>query len=226
MKKMLSILLASLLITASAIPAFAATTTEETMRADLDSVLAALEDQYPDAEVYLAENGEISVVVTESVNASKRASYYSPSGGSFRSFSPPIGYPFTSPIPYSKVFLPSDQTFALLNGVIEDGLIEDVVLWIADGVGLVITRVLAKYAITLSAAGVLFLVGLGTYQAIQWLDQAALVSVTNNYNRICITRTTTQGWPTNLYSGWVGNYCSDSPYSNFNPTFYSGVWDI
>ena len=156
------------------------------------------------------------------------ATVYSPEGGSYRSFKAPsyVG-PYDS-IPFSMIFLPAEEVVTLQNAIIIDNLIGDVVSLFAAGKTAqeVIAAVKAKTGITFSTKSIIWLSVIGSKKFIEWIDKASLALVTKNYSKVRLTRVTTNGILTNLYSGWVGDYVSDEPYSDYKPILYKGEYDV
>jgi len=233
MKKIISLLLVVVLVF-SFTPSGFAEEIQKANRLPLDDALALAHEMYPGANVYIDGNDVIHVVVTGQSQQTQvqpsiqpMASDYAPNGGSYRRFTPPAYWDPNAGIPYSMVYLPADQTAGLLSAKLTSSLIGTVINWLASyPASTVATMINNAYGLSLTPTAVLFIAGLGTYNAIQWIDTAALVSVTNQYSRIRITRLTIGGYPSNVYAGWTGSYVTDDPYSVFNPTFYRGVYDI
>ena len=186
---------------------------------------------YPNADVYIGENDIICIVNKSMYDISNREdllrSTYAPNGGSYRNFKIPTGWSPDAGIPYSMVFLPADKTVALLNARLKSSLISSIVSLLVNHSASAVSSIIAStYGVTLSPSAILFLSGIGTYSAITWLDTAALTTATNNNSKICITRTMVYGYPSDIYTGWSGNYVVPNPYSAFNPVFRKSVYDV
>lgn len=184
---------------------------------------------YPGASISVADDGTINVV-SEEPQALIRASYYAPAGGSWRNFSPPIGYPFTSPMAYSKVYLPPEETVCLLNARLESGLLSEVSDWVKSGLSYLQIQklIIGRFGFDPTIAGVAFLIGVKYYEVIDWIDTTALTKAVNNSTKkqISITRATVNGNPMNVYQAWNDYYVNPDPYSNFKPTWHKGEYDL
>lgn len=233
-KKLISIILIIALALSVSIPSLAANKNRSTDRAPLEDVIAYIHSIYPDAQVVVDDNNELQILIgdqqpqTSNKSMSALASIYAPNGGSYRNYLAPPGTDPYSEFPWSKVYLPADQTVAVLSAKLNQDLFEDVIDLAAGGISLsaIAAWVYSAYGIWLGPAGVSILIGIGIYNVMDWIDTYMLVNITNNYSRISIERSTTMGWPSNYYSGWVGNYVSATPYESWGPVFYSGAYDI
>ena len=194
----------------------------------LEETVEEVKQMYPGCIVEVDDKDTINVLVLDPIIETRSSSIYAPNGGSYRGFKPPQYVVGTgSAVPYSMIYLPAEQTAALLAAKTKSGLFEDILLWIgSNSAKKVVSLVSAKYGILLSELGVLFLVGLGSYQVINWVDSAILANAVSKSSRISITRTTVNGWPSNVYGVWSGNYVTASPYQDWNPTFYAGAYDF
>lgn len=225
-KALCSFVLAMIISLNTILPCFAA---EETAISE-ESILAIVEQLYPGSVIHISENGTINVALLEEPIRTK-SSFHAPAGGSYRNFVPPFGYNVaTLPVPYSKVFLPQEQTFALYQGMVTDNLFNQVIEWAASGLSYLNIQdyIKAKFNLNISIAGIVFLIGIGSFEVIQWLDTVAMnTAVSKSKNgSISIMRTTVGGYPTNIYTPWDSSYVNDNPYENFNPTWHKGVYDI
>lgn len=229
MKKVLSVVLAILIIVLPSTHCFALS--NDSQHITKEEAVKRLSDLYPNADVYIGENGIICIVDLSTDDSSSREnptrSEYYPNGGSYRNFTAPLGWPADAGVPYSMVFLPADQTAALLSARLETSLISTIVSLLANHPASWVSTYLAtNFSIFLSANAIVFLSVIGTYNLISWLDSAALITATNNNSTICITRASVYGFPSDIYTGWNGTYVSPSPYDSFNPSFHSGVYDV
>lgn len=232
-KKLVSLFLIIALTLSVVTPCLAAETTLLSDRAPLEDVLAYIQTIYPGAQVTVDENNILQILVEEQQPQMLTAraaltSTYAPNGGSYRYFTAPPGTDPYSPMPWSIVYLPAEQTVALLSAKLSQDLFEDVISLAGSGISIsgIVASIYTTFGVWLGPAGVVLILAIGTYNVMSWIDEAMLVTVTNNYSRISIERTTTMGWPSNYYSGWVGNYVTAAPYELWYPTFYSSVYDI
>lgn len=72
----------------------------------------------------------------------------------------------------------------------------------------------------------MLLVAIHTYNLMSWINSTSLSLAAQSTGKVCITRATCMGIPTNIYISWSGSYVTNSPYSDWGPTFYSSVYDI
>lgn len=185
---------------------------------------------YPNAYIYVDDNGTISIVMdamfTSKNSIQNRSSIYAPNGGSYRNFTVPIWWDASSGIPYSIVYLPEVQINSIIQAKLNTDVFEFIIDHAAYSIDMLQNVILATFGVSISQAALLFLIGFKTYNALDWMDTQALMRVTANYQKIEIVRSSLYGYPSNMYFGWTGNYVDASPYEDFNPSFYSGVYDL
>lgn len=225
-KHLCSFVLAIIVSLNTVLPCFAA---ESTTVSD-ESILKKLEQLYPGSTIHMSEDGTINVVLSEEP-ARTKSDFYAPAGGSYRNFVPPLGYNTAIlPVPYSQVFLPSDETFALYQAMKTETLLDQVADWAFQGLSYLKIQELvqAKFGLDLTMPGIVFLVGIGSFEAVQWLDSVAMHTAVSKSKEgaISITRTTVEGYPTNVYAPWDTYYVNPNPYESFNPTWHKGEYDI
>lgn len=231
-KRITACCLSMLVLLGSVIPAQAANTEE---RGDLEETILLIKEMYPDAVVEV-KDGVINVTASlPNVIQTRATSEYAPDGGSYRGFVKPWYVSTDSALPYSMVYLGHEQTVALQLARSDSSLVSTVITWVAGDLSAsalekVAAKIAAKYGVWLTRAGILLIVAVGTYEAISWIDQVMFNTAMHNctlaQQKISITRTTTNGWPTNMYFAWNSNYVSCSPYESYNPTFYKGTNDL
>lgn len=224
MKKMMSLLLVIVLVMSLTSPAMAV----KNEKPKLDVALAHLQQQYPGATITVSEEEVISVVLPSSdIAPFAAASIYAPDGGSWRNFTAPIGSDPYGTFPYGIVYLPGEETSMLSAAKDLSGIIPDVVMWAADkGTAAAVGLLAAKYGISASVVGIMFLVSLQAYSYISWVDQKSLSAAARRTGKVSIELATCMGYPAYFYRTWDGTYVTDSPYESWGPSFYRGVYDV
>lgn len=230
MKKIASVLITVILAFSVALNAFAADDSMMSEKAKQYKAIKYFESTYPGAQAIVDENGVLQVYIPEQQSKNTlqitATSIYAPNGGSYRSFTPPIGSDPYGDFPYSMIYLPGDQTAALLAARNIPGLFPDVITWSATGISFACSMVYAKYGVLLNPSGIVLLVGIYTANLMNWINTTSLSYAALSTGKVCITRSTTMGIPTNIYISWSGSYVTDAPYSDWGPSFYASVYDI
>lgn len=233
-RRMVALGLSLLMVMIIVMPTQAADVGAEEMKGDLVETIALIKELYPEAVIEV-KDGVINVATLGMDTVQTRAaSEYAPDGGSYRSFVKPWYVSADSALPYSMIFLGHEQTDALLLARSNSSVVSDVIGWVGGGGASALEyaskQVAKKYSKYIGAAGILLIVAIGTYETISWIDTVTFNAAMNNctlaQKKISITRTMTNGWPTNIYSAWNSDYVGCSPYEAYNPVFKIGVYDL
>lgn len=236
-KKIICILITTILIVSMPISVFAVTADNENKdKASLEEVIADIENTYENAEIFV-ENGVINVLVTEEDTfspltraADETKTIYAPEGGTWRNFVPPWYYALTPDAtkPYAKVYLPHEHCEAILSTpepvwkLIRDSYLAN------KTIDTIVLLVAAKYAVDISPVVALFLAGINIYSDIENMNNNAFKKAFNESSagKVVITYTESKGWPMNIYGSWNDNYVTNSPWESFKPVFYRGEVSI
>lgn len=232
-KKIICILITTILIVSMPISVFAVTADNENKnKASLEEVIADIENTYENAEIFV-ENGVINVLVAEEDTfspltraADETKTIYAPEGGTWRNFIPPWYYALTPDAtkPYAKVYLPHEHCEAILSTpepvwkYIRDSFLMDM------AIEAIVKAVKDRFALNLSPIVTLFLAGIAAYSAIESMNNNAFKNAFNESSagKVVITYTESKGWPMNIYGSWNDNYVTNSPWESFKPVFYRG----
>lgn len=220
-KKIISLFVVIAIMVSLGSHSFAASASVQVQSTELEVALETARELYPQADIFVGEDGAINIISNEVPQAITRASIYAPNGGTYRNFKRP---PLTSEYalsPYAIIFLDAERTVALLNGKLKANLISSVVTAVAKyGINKATALINTEFLLALSPVGVMFLNIIGVYNAISWLDSYALQQTIAKSSSICIQRMMLQGVPSNVYMVWGGEYVTDDPYSDWAPVFY------
>lgn len=230
-KKILSFVMAATLMITGLAPYASAANYEEQK---IESVIVNIQERYPDATIIRGEDGSIHIVMEKSYSekmtrASSAEQIYAPEGGTYSPIIAPWYYGTSFPV--SKMYLPINQTEALVNARLIDGLLDDV-KDLAKGpiTNAVVTKIIqtiaAKYGVQLSRIGVMFLISLPL--VISWMNDMALALAVKNSpsGKIVIVSCMEDGILATYYWGWDSDYVSLSPWDDCTGTFEKGAFNF
>lgn len=214
-------------------------------QASLDNVIAQIRAQHPNAEI-IVEDGVISVIVkqteelTMSLNQSvdqrstaelmaTETTYYAPDGGTWSGFSPPWYYLLnpTYTRPWSVVYIPHDEAEAIYEVLVDRSVFE----YILEQANLnvpynqICDMLDELFGIGLEYHQVAFLIAKVTLAMFDSFNRAGFRHAyeTSSEHKVRVDFCTADGWSVNYYYAWEGNYVTNDPWQDFNPTFNRGV---
>ena len=243
MKKIISILLVlAIMITLSA-PALAAKSITPTKGSNIESTVARLQAEIPDAQIRVVNNvihivvddlSEIPWLTTSSgnhssseINSSKVTRVVSSSGGSFRYFDIPwSGH--SSYAPYSQVYMSKDVVDALHVNMTNNKLAEYIYDLASKGYSYtkIAELVLATWDYEISPNAVKMLVTV-VYKVICNLERWSLEAAQNSSTtgKVSVVRGyTPEGNDSYIYSPWNNNICET--YLGYSADWREGVYDV
>ena len=243
MKKIISILLVlAIMITLSA-PALAAKSITPTKGSNIESTVARLQAEIPDAQIRVVNNvihivvddlSEIPWLSTSSgnhsssgINSSKVTRVVSSSGGSFRYFDIPW-YCYSSYAPYSQVYMSSDVVNALRINMSNHPLASAIYGLFSSGKSYseIVAIISAEWGYNLTPRTVQILVGV-VYNVICDLEKWSLEAAYNSSStgKVSVVRGyTPEGNESYIYSPWNDNICET--YLGYSANWVEGVYDV
>ncbi len=240
-KKIISIMMISVIMGVFAISAFASdiVSSDTNKRSKtIKEVARQIEKDLPAGSKVKVVDGEIVAFVNRKIGSNSEVSmlrsttyYYSPEGGSFRSFTP---QPFQTVQPYSMMFIDTSRTNAMIetisNSNIYNFIHDNQVLYpIAEALAEAVNDYYNIDQDTeFTAPGINFILEIPVWAWLGGYDEWAIRTAKSNSDddKIVIQKLTNNGWPVTYYFAWEGNFCSASPYEAWTPTFHSGEYDL
>lgn len=216
-------------------PLIASATEISAIPQNVQSAIRIIQENNSEATIRY-ENGTIHVYTpnTHQEEVSERgmfsASIYAPNGGSWREFTLPS---YVSPvngdtIPYLVTYLPGDRAEALYTSMTVPGFWDTVTVanLTALGVEGVKKLVAETLGIGLTNTQILFLYSEACSQLYNNVNIYSLANAKDatDDGKVRIDFTTINDAPVNYYYSWTGNTVTDSPWQDFNPTFYAGEY--
>lgn len=132
--------------------------------------------------------------------------------------------------PGSVVFLPSDESRLLYIERTAPGVIDFITESAVAGLAVdaIIQKVLIKFGISLTPALVTIALSSGFFSFYKKVDLLLFSTAYSNSNsgKVRVDFTTIDGWPVNQYYSWGSNYVTDSPWEDYEPVFYQGVYSF
>lgn len=210
----------------------------------LDDVIGQIQAAFPTATISV-EDGTINVLVPESSNQgnndtripgqSTRASettIVAPEGGIWSNFRNPW-YTYINPdshvLPYSMVYLPADRAQDLYLAMTTTGL-WDFILdnpLTAAGTEAIAASILARFGIAFETTSIFFLYSAAMIYLYDTVNTNSFANaIRGGSGAVRIDYTTLGGWPVNYYYAWGGTTVTNSPWQDFNPVFYRGVYNL
>ncbi|MBQ2900329.1 MAG: hypothetical protein IJE49_12710 [Agathobacter sp.] len=203
--------------------------------ASLNDAIEIIRAQHENAEI-VVEDGVIHVYVGEESKNHGVAllavenRIWAPEGGTWADFVPPW-YTFINPsavIPYSVLYLPHTNADALFVTRATNGLYDLILKLIADNLDwdTIIYKILIKFGVEFTKGQLLFIASSYFYNIYRGIDLAMFGNTLTNagLDGVRIDFTTVGGWPVNYYYVWDSDYVTDSPWQDFGPNFYKGIY--
>ncbi len=234
MKKIVSVLLVSCLVILT--PIRVSANVDIIKEEALNSVIESIRSKHQNAEI-IVKDGEIHVYLaneSNSRNTNLRATenkVCAPEGGIWLNFIRPW-YTYFNPdaiIPYAVVYYSHDETELMYEAYTNRSLLEFLLdsNIVGMGVDTFIARIAIKFGLSVDVATALFVISGEFKYAYDCINEFLFfqaVDIKDPSYKIRVDYTTMNGYPVNYYAGWTGNYVTDSPYQDFEPTFHSGVY--